>query len=81
MELSAFPGFNRNVAVLLGNINGYNKSELFFVADIDLIFHAIVALFGIIYFVEAANDELFRRKKRVHKSEVFSLFTLDYKFA
>ena len=79
--MSAYSGSNHNVAVLLGNINGYNKSKFFFVADSDLIFHAIVALFGIIDFVKPRNNKLFGRKKRVHKSEVFSLFPLDYKFA
>ena len=79
--MSAYSGSDHNVAVLLGNINGYNKSKFFFVADSDLIFHAILALFGIIDLVKSRNDELFGRKKRVHKSEVFSLFTLDYKFA
>ena len=79
--MSVFSGFNYNVAVLLGNINGYNKSKFFFVADSALIFHAIVALFGIIDLVKSRNDILFGRKNRVHKSEAFFLFALDYKFA
>ena len=78
--MSACSGFHHNVAVLLGNINGYNKSKFFFVADSDLIFHAILALFGIIDLVKPRNDELFGRKKRVHLSEV-CLFALDDKFA
>ena len=79
--MSAFSGFNRNVAVLLGNVNCYNKSEFYFVADFDLIFNAILALFLIIDLVKTGNDELFGRKNRVYKFAVFFLFTLDYKFA
>ena len=79
--MSAFSGSHHNVAVLLGNINGYNKSEYFFVADSALIFHAILALFGIIDLVKTGNDELFGCKKRVQLSEVCYLFALDDKFA
>ena len=63
--MSAYSGSDHNVAVLLGNINGYNKSEFFFVADFDLVFHAILALFGIIDLVKTGNDELFLSKERV----------------